>query len=75
MFKDKICVYVTIPIASRNQNLKVFPGIRIIGGNLKSEFKKDLTFLIAAEINVLCTLCKSTQTTNARYQFLQNRSN
>lgn len=69
-----MCICNKIPIASRNRNLKVFPGIRIIGGNLKSEFKKDLTFFIAAEINVLCTLCKSTQTTNARYQFLQNRS-
>lgn len=28
-------------VASRNQNLKVFPGIRI-GRNLKSEFKKML---------------------------------
>lgn len=49
-----------MPIASRNQNLKVFPGIRItIRGNLKSEFKKILLFDCCR--NTLCTLCKSTQ--------------
>lgn len=35
-----------MPIASRNENLKVFPGIRIIGGNLKSEFRKILPFCL-----------------------------
>lgn len=49
-----------IPIISRNQSSKVFPGIRIIiGENLKSEFKKILPFDCCR--NVLCTLCKSTQ--------------
>lgn len=44
-FKDKICIYVTKYLLHlRNQNLKVFLGIRIIGGNLKSEFKKILPF-------------------------------
>lgn len=48
MLKHKACTaYVTKHITSRIQNLKVFPGIKIrrnIGGNLKSEFKKNLPF-------------------------------
>lgn len=39
-----MCICNKIPIASRNQNLKVFPGFRIIEGNLKFEFKKILPF-------------------------------
>ena len=45
-----------MPIAYKNQNLKVFPGIRIIArGNLKSEFLKRY-YVFDCCRNILCTL-------------------
>lgn len=45
-----------MPIASKNQNLKVFPGIRIITrGNLKFEFFKRY-YVFDCCRNILCTL-------------------
>ena len=56
-----------MPIASRNQNLKVFPGIRvIIGGNLKSEFKKILCFWLLQKYPMHSL---QEHTTNVRHQF------
>ena len=50
-----------MPIAYKNQNLKVFPGIRIIArGNLKYEFLKRY-YVFDCCRNILCTLWNSTQ--------------
>ena len=56
-----------MPIAYKNQNLKVFPGIRIITrGNLKSEFLKRY-YVFDCCRNILCTLWNSTA--SVRHQF------
>ena len=50
-----------MPIATKNQNLKVFQGIRIITrGNLKFEFFKRY-YVFECCRNILCTLWNSTQ--------------